>query len=105
MQFCKNCNNYLYITEDRELKKLYNYCKKCDYKKETNNTCIYKIRYDKNIEIEPYINHKYINDDPTYPTKNIECPECKKKNNNAFYQCNDLSIIFVCKKCKHKWGI
>ena len=104
MEFCQNCNNYLYIKEDPEQKKIISYCKSCDYQKERTEYCILKKIYKKS-ESRPYINHKYTNDDPTYPCIDIKCPKCKKEGHYAYYQCTNLSIIVVCSHadCNHDW--
>ncbi len=102
MEFCKNCDNFLYIKENPEQRKIFSYCKSCDYQKEASNNCIFRKKYKKN-ESAPFINHQYINNDPTYPTKNVKCPKCKTVNTCAYYQCQNLSIIIVCSKCYHNW--
>ena len=81
---------------------IFNYCKFCDYQKERTEYCILKKIYKKS-ESRPYINHKYINDDPTYPHLDIKCPKCKKEGRYAYYQCTNLSIIVVCSHCNHDW--
>ena len=63
-----------------------------------------------NLHIHQHVDHVYFLHQNTHHTIHIHAHNrihdlSQNKNNNAFYQCNDLSIIFVCKKCKHKWGI
>ena len=102
MEFCKNCNNYLYIKEDTEQRKIFSYCKLCNYQTETTDTCIFKKTYKKS-DSRPHINHQYMNEDPTYPRMNIKCSKCKTEGNNAYYQCKNLSIVIVCANCCHYW--
>jgi DNA-directed RNA polymerase II subunit RPB9 len=102
MEFCKNCNNYLYIKEDTEQRKIFSYCKLCNYQKETIDTCIFKKKYKKS-DSHPHINHQYMNEDPTYPRMNTKCSKCKTEGSNAYYQCKNLSIVIVCANCHHNW--
>ena len=52
MEFCQNCDNYLYIKEDPEQRKIFNYCKFCDYQKERTEYFVIVIICTTNIS--PY---------------------------------------------------
>ena len=126
MDFCIKCKNFLFIKEKNQsldddtsdnttpTEKIGNvvtnepsneiiyYCLKCDYQKPIINNCVYRKIYKKNTNL--YKNHKFLNYDVTLPRKLITCPICKLCLLNVYYQCTNLSIIFICKNCSHFWN-
>lgn len=110
MEFCNNCKNYLFLKEEKvnTQRKLYYYCKNCDFKKECLNNKILFKRYkfdEEKIEDNSYIN-KYKVSDITLHKKNTKCPKCKKINNNVYevkYLNNSYNLNFVCSNCYHSW--
>jgi DNA-directed RNA polymerase II subunit RPB9 len=110
MRFCKECNNMLYPTENKDNKTLKFLCKNCNYFETTDNNkeetnCVYRneVRLKQSaIKIDPCIV-----EDPTYSrTKNFPCPTCGY-NEAIFFQnpnTNDtgMKLIFVC--CNKKNG-
>lgn len=118
MNFCINCKNYLFIriktndsidsddneTEEQKdkVEEIVYRCLKCNYEKEVNDNCVYKKVYKKYDNL--YKNHKYLNSDVTLPRKITTCNKCNIESNNVFYQCNNLSIVSICKECNHYWN-
>lgn len=100
----KNVKNNKNVKNDKNVKpsSLIFYCLKCNYKKMVENNCVYKKIYKKPNNL--YKNHKFLNYDVTLPRKIVKCPSCLESNNNVYYQCHNLSIIFTCKKCSHFWN-
>ena len=80
MRFCKECNNMLYPTENKENSLLKFECKICDYSEtveknsqETNLVYRNEIKLGQTaVKIDPNI----INDSTYARTKNITCPKC-----------------------------
>lgn len=108
MDFCVNCKNYLYLKEMKieDDRKLFFYCKKCDFKKEClNNKISFKIYRNTDITIENHLNKFKINDN-TLPKKNCKCPKCKKTNLNPYetkYFNNSFNLNIICKNCCHNF--
>lgn len=118
MDFCKVCENMLYIkindaTEDEtEERQLVYYCKNCNetYDKTDDNNCVYHISYDlDNIKRENAVN-KYSVNDPTLPkATGKKCPnkQCPAKKTNIVYIKSDdsnMKYIYICVAC-HNAGI
>lgn len=113
IQFCKNCENLLYIyREIEDDNKLYYACKACSNKEEfKNNTSIYDStsKLDKSEQIK---NNKWLIYDITLPTivdnPNIQCPneDCEKRNKIKFikYDFEDIKYIYICDNCNTKWN-
>jgi DNA-directed RNA polymerase subunit M/transcription elongation factor TFIIS len=106
MEFCNKCENYLYYKEYivNDIRKLFYYCKKCNYKKECENKQIilktYKTK--KKILKEDYLNYYKIQD-KTLPRKLTKCKHCHKKNNNPYevkYINNLYTMNLICVNCK-----
>ena len=80
MRFCKECNNMLYPTENKENSLLKFECKICDYSEtveknsqETNLVYRNEIKLGQTaVKIDPNI----INDSTYARTNNITCPKC-----------------------------
>ena len=112
--FCDDCNNTMYIYLDKDISKLYLYCKTCLNKKEYNNNLLYNN--DSNIKISESINNnKFINYDITLPhikSNNIKCTNegCKSivdklESDIIFikYDKNNMKYIYTCNYCGQKW--
>lgn len=104
MKFCKNCKNYMKISEIdiKNTRNIYYVCNQCDYIEDTNNFLIFQKKY-KQIKKNIIKNPEYFITDRTLPKKKTKCPKCKHKNHNVYYQNNDLTITLICKECKHIW--
>ena len=111
MEFCENCKNYLYFKEYliNNNRKLFFYCKKCDYKKECNLKKItfknYKVK--KKIKKDNFLN-KYKIHDNTLPKKISKCKYCHKINNNPYeivYTNNIYNMNIICINCKKNFSI
>ena len=122
MDFCKLCENMLYVRFDRDTNILENYCKNCNFSEEVKSNesiAIIENNYendDNNKVIEDgdddntfNINIKY---DPTLPrVNNIICPnkKCTKKNTDdneviytKYYKVN-MRYRYYCIHCDHFW--
>jgi len=109
MEFCE-CGSYLFkkeiLKEDNE-KKLYYYCKNCDYQKSCDNYKVYSKIYkkDNNINNNEKLNKIKIND-KTLPDIKIRCKKCKKINENKYelhYMNNSYYKNIICKNCFTNW--
>ena len=105
MLFCKKCKNYMKIIEKKinNKRSIYYTCNLCNYTEPTNNFKIFNKSYkqDKNIKIIQ--NPEFSIHDNTLPRKNTKCPECKKINDNVYYQNDNLTITLICSNCKNLW--
>ena len=114
MDFCKLCENMLYIkTEDN---RLFNHCKNCSNSVEidSNNKSIPIIENnyeEENINYHTFIN-PYIKHDPTLPrVNNIVCPnvKCTKKKNEdnevifIKYDNENMKYLYYCLYCEKFW--
>ena len=104
MKFCKNCKNYMKISEieQHNNRNIYYVCNQCNYIEDTNNFIIFQKKY-KQVKKKFIQNPEYFVIDKTLPTKNTLCPQCKHKNDNVYYQNEDLTITLVCKDCNKVW--
>ena len=105
MKFCKNCKSYMAIYEkdfNNQRTIVYN-CNKCNYTELPDSFCVFKKEYKQSITNDLIKNPKLIVTDNTLPRKNTKCWECKKINDNVYFQNNDLTITLVCNNCKHMW--
>ena len=113
--FCDDCNNTMYIYLDKDISKLYLYCKTCQNKKEYDGNLLYN-NDNNNIDISESINNnKFINYDITLPhikSDNIKCPnnDCKSIVENIKsdiiyikYDKNNMKYIYTCNYCSQKW--
>ena len=104
MNFCTNCDNLMYPSENKEEKTLQFRCKSCgrievpDYVSAETN-CVFTNDLKLNTsakEIDPCMIH-----DPTYPrTKKFKCSRCQH-NEAIFFQSssdvsNAMTVTFVC---------
>ena len=83
---------------------IFHICKQCDYIQPTNNYNIFQKNYkhDENKK-GMIVNPEYSIYDNTLPRKNTVCPCCKKRNENVYYQNNDLTITLICCNCTKQW--
>lgn len=120
MEFCKLCENMLYVKIDvqDDKQQLQNYCKNCNYVKDLPNDVSIPIvennyeKEDKNYElfINPYIKH-----DPTLPrVNNIKCTnkDCESKNKNVEneviyikYDNEEMKYLYYCVHCDNFWKL
>lgn len=105
MIFCKNCKNYMKIKEinTHNIRNISYTCHQCNYTEPTNQFIIFQKSY-KQVNKKDWItNPQFSIKDSTLPRKSTKCPECKKINDNVYYQNNDLTITLVCNNCKKLW--
>ena len=107
--FCKNCDNLLYIYIDSD-NNLYNKCKVCDNTTKINksNICVYKSH--NLIDTKSIIkNNKFLLSDNTLPEidKNIKCIniECKKTPSIKYikYDFENMKFMYICNNCGETW--
>lgn len=116
VQFCKKCDNLLFLYEDEENNELYLGCKCCGNKeKYENNACIFSNKYD--IDSSETINQtQNLEYDVTLPSiknnKNIKCnnQECisikqDKPSDIRYikYDFDSMKYLYICKYCSQKW--
>ena len=110
MDFCKICNNKLYLLEEGN--KLYLRCNKCGFKKKNKKKIIITKTYNFNSSATDIVNNKYIVYDMTIPRTNIkDCPnvECisnkdKSKREAVLYpNKNTRELTYVCCICFSSW--
>lgn len=117
INFCKGCDNIMFIYSDTEQEKLYLGCKKCGTKQEySNNECIYSNTFKFDFS-ETINNNKYLSCDNTLPViegnKNIKCPNetCQSITNPELqsnityikYNEKDMKYLYMCRYCGQKW--
>ena len=116
MEFCKFCDNMLYIKDSEENKfNVKYYCKNCHFEKQLSEQSKTKLiiqnKYNADIPLHNVLN-KNIIFDPTIPhIDNIKCPNkdcCKKpdeQNDIMYIKTNaiDLSFVYYCVYCNHFW--
>lgn len=106
MFFCSNCNNYMKIIEKDidNIRNIYYICQNCDIKENVNDYMIFNKSYQNKINDDKWdINKKYSLYDKTLPRKYSKCPECKKYNENIYYQNKNLRIKIICNNCMFSW--
>lgn len=105
MNFCKHCKNYMQIKEIdlNNQRNIYYTCTPCNYIQSTQEYNIFTKHYKQNNKKDWILNPEFSVNDNTLPTKSTKCPDCKKINENVYYQNYDLTITLVCKNCKNLW--
>jgi DNA-directed RNA polymerase subunit M/transcription elongation factor TFIIS len=116
VNFCKCCDNLLYIYSNEENTSLYLGCKVCGNKEDhTDSKCIYSNEF--SIDLSETINkNENLIYDITLPSiknnPNIKCPnkECESIKENKpsdilyiKYNHDKLQYLYVCKYCNQKW--
>lgn len=111
MRFCKECNNLLYPSENRNERTLYYACKRCNYSEEPadKSGCVHQHALIRATELKLDIVHEDVVNDPTLQrSRNVDCMKCHH-NEAVFFQADDssqslsLSLFFVCSSCGFKW--
>ena len=116
INFCKKCDNHLFLYSDEETKELYLGCKACGDKTKYDETnCIYNNEYEINLS-ETINQNPYLEHDITLPSiqnnQNIQCPnsECisikEGKPSDVMYikyEQESMKYIYICKYCKQTW--
>jgi DNA-directed RNA polymerase subunit M/transcription elongation factor TFIIS len=117
INFCKQCDNLLFIYSDEEdASKLYLGCKACGFKEEyTEDKCVYNNEYKVNLS-ETINQNKFLHHDITLPSitgnTNIKCPnkECESITGNKpsdviyiKFNADAMKYLYGCKYCKQKW--
>lgn len=105
MKFCKHCKNYMSIQEiDMDNKRnIYYSCIPCNYYQPTEEYKIFTKLYKENNKIKLIRNPEFSVHDNTLPKKSTKCPDCKKINDNVYYQNDDLTITLICNNCTKLW--
>ena len=118
MEFCKLCDNMLFIKREvtDEQDKLINYCKNCsnsvELKSDNKSILIFENNYEKEkINYKLFVN-PYIKYDPTLPrVNNLVCPnaKCTKKKNQdneviyIKYDNENMKYLYYCVYCEEFW--
>ncbi|CAK4077261.1 unnamed protein product, partial [Aphanomyces euteiches] len=102
MRFCRECNNMLYPSQDRELKRLTFTCRNCGHNEEVPESCIYVNKLVKDARNQMDILPDDIIDDPTLQRDyDVTCPVCGGQG-AAFIRSHDgvkqstLALIWIC---------
>lgn len=128
MEFCKTCDNMLFIQIDNgdddalegssdveenvNKSTLIYYCKNCDEKYDNidKTKCVYHLEYNNDDVKRNIVVNKYIVNDTTLPKAHgIKCPNdnCPSKRSNIVYIKNDdnnMNYCYICVDC-HNAGI
>lgn len=128
MEFCKTCDNMLYIQIDMKEpndgddvegessttdgSSLIYYCKNCDEKYENidKTKCVYHLDYNMDeVKREAVVNKHIVNDTTLPKAHGIKCPNdnCPSKKTNIVYIKNDddnMKYCYICVNC-HNAGI
>jgi DNA-directed RNA polymerase subunit M/transcription elongation factor TFIIS len=119
MEFCKNCENMLYIriggSEENPTGPLVYYCRKCGNEQEMqqDHLCVSKIQLKRAEQKYDNIINEYTKLDLTLPhIYNIPCPnaECTshktKKNDVVYIRYDDINLkyVYLCTVCDTIWN-
>lgn len=122
MEFCKFCDNMLYIKhvssteEDKQINDVHYFCKFCGNKEDFNihqPKLISKVSFKSDDSIDKWIK-KDIEFDLTLPhvhyiqCANKECTKESDKENDVIvirYDNTGVKYIYYCTHCKHYWKI
>lgn len=122
MEFCKFCDNMLYIKhvssteEDKQINDVHYFCKFCGNKEDFNihqPKLISKVSFKSDDSIDKWIK-KDIEFDLTLPhvqyiqCANKECTKESDKDNDVVlirYDNTGVKYIYYCTYCKHYWKI
>ena len=117
IEFCKNCNNMLYLkvnnyTEEDQNIQLIKYCKNCTYSITSDDQHhIINKQFDVQNNFHHLINPNIINDHTLPRASNIDCknPDCKKTNKTTNeiiyikYDAVNMKYLYHCCNCSLFW--
>jgi len=114
VNFCKMCDNMLYLYHDGDTHELYYCCKSCSHqeKVEEKKNLIYKDDQGKLDKSEIINSNPYITHDITLPTisgnSNMKCNNelCDAEETNIKYiKYDDMNMkyMYICNHCGSKW--
>ncbi|GLD92523.1 hypothetical protein PINS_up001082 [Pythium insidiosum] len=102
MRFCRECNNMLYPSQDRELRRLMFRCRNCGQAEEVEENCIYVNELVRDTRVQLDVLPADVIDDPTLQRDDdVVCPNCGH-NGAVFIRSQDgvkqstLQLIWVC---------
>ena len=100
MQFCKVCDNMLYLQIEGAA---FLYCRNCSSEQKFEQTGRLSRREFKASAAPPVVNSsmKY---DPTLPISSQPCPQCKGSDvRYVRYDHANLKYVHLCVECDHSW--
>ncbi|KAG7396898.1 DNA-directed RNA polymerase II subunit RPB9 [Phytophthora boehmeriae] len=102
MRFCRECNNMLYPSQDREIRRLVFRCRNCGQAEDVEENCIYVNELVKDTRVQLDVLPGDVIDDPTLQRDyDVTCPMCSH-NGAVFIRSQDgvkqstLALIWVC---------
>ncbi|TMW66008.1 hypothetical protein Poli38472_003773 [Pythium oligandrum] len=102
MRFCKECNNMLYPSQDRDARRLAFRCRNCGQAEEVEENCIYVNELVKDTRVQLDVLPADVIEDPTLQRDyDVVCPNCAN-NGAVFIRSQDgvkqstLQLIWVC---------
>ncbi|CAH0480590.1 unnamed protein product [Peronospora belbahrii] len=102
MRFCRECNNMLYPSQDREIRRLVFRCRNCGQAEDVEENCIYVNELVKDTRVQLDVLPGDVIDDPTLQRDfDVTCPACGH-NGAVFIRSQDgvkqstLALIWVC---------
>ena len=110
INFCKVCDNLLYLYENEDTKQLYLGCKTCGNQQENKQTCIYDNQM--SIDLSQSISQNpYLKEDVTLPSikdnSNIKCPnvDCQGGKEILYmkYEKDQMNYMYLCTNCQQTW--
>ena len=99
MNFCPACDFMVYTKKQKEVNKLINYCKNCEWSGEyqssgDNSICVYRKNYSNDFLAQQAITSKYTVNDPTLPRiSNIDCINENCLTNVSFHEDRSIHIL------------
>lgn len=117
MEFCKICQNLLYIKTDAE-NNLTHYCKNCKYEHQDSKEakkafCVSKTMYYEDELLYMQHQNEFLRHDPTLPRvqdATIKCPngactapEGKTQVIYVKYHTTNMKYFYTCDFCGHTW--
>eukprot|EP00245_Coleochaete_scutata_P005620 TRINITY_DN19281_c0_g1_i1.p1 TRINITY_DN19281_c0_g1~~TRINITY_DN19281_c0_g1_i1.p1 ORF type:complete len:115 (+),score=8.58 TRINITY_DN19281_c0_g1_i1:95-439(+) len=109
MKFCRECNNILVPTENKEERTLMFTCRNCDHQEPAEANCVYRNEVIHTADEKTQVLQD-VASDPTLPrTKSVRCAKCRH-GEAVFFQATargeeGMTLFFVCcnTNCNHRW--
>ncbi len=113
LNFCKVCDNMLYMYDNPETNQLYWGCKTCGNTQENSQSCIYNNNLSVDLS-ETISRNPHLKDDVTLPVikdnPNLTCPnkDCNKGGKPdeityLKYDKKNMKFLYLCKFCQQTW--
>eukprot|EP01086_Lenisia_limosa_P001504 TRINITY_DN12962_c0_g1_i1.p1 TRINITY_DN12962_c0_g1~~TRINITY_DN12962_c0_g1_i1.p1 ORF type:complete len:111 (+),score=6.71 TRINITY_DN12962_c0_g1_i1:123-455(+) len=105
MEFCDRCQNMMYPTEDRETRKLMNFCRQCNDSVDATSNKIYENLIIHNAREKATVLQDVASDTSLPRINGVHCDKCDKEVTAVFCQAatEDMTLYMACTQCNHQW--